>query len=157
MEWTEIATAGALMVLGMFLLFLELAVIPGFGLVGVAGIGLLGGGIVLVWLGAGTAWGIAALLVSVPLTIGAMVWFLRSKTSNRLVLRHAITGQSSDVPALTHLIGKQGNALTTLRPAGTALIDTERYDVVSEGEFIEKGAYIIVVRIDGNSVIVTRK
>lgn len=145
------------MVLGMFLLFLELAVIPGFGLVGIAGIGLLGGGIVLVWLGAGTAWGIAALLISVPLTIGAMVWFLRSKASNRLVLKSAITGQSSDVPTLTHLVGRAGSAQTTLRPAGTALIDNERYDVVSEGEFIEKGVQISVVRIDGNSVIVTRK
>ncbi len=157
MEWTEILTAGAFMVLGMFLLFLEVAIIPGFGLVGVAGGAMLGSGILLIWMGMGTVWGVASLLISVPLTLLAIVWFLRSKASNRLVLTHTNPGHSSDVPTLTHLVGRSGAALTTLRPAGSAFIDNERYDVVSEGEFIEKGSEISVVRIDGNSVIVTRK
>jgi len=157
MEWTEILFAGFLMVLGMLMLFIEVALIPGFGLVGVAGGALLGAGIVLVWAGLGAMWGIIALLVSVPLTVLAMVWFMKSKASGKLVLKGAIRSHSSDVPTLTRLVGLEGTAMTTLRPAGTALIDNERRDVVSEGEFIEKGTPIIVVRIDQNSLIVTRK
>lgn len=157
MEWTEILFAGFLMVLGMVMLFIEVALIPGFGLVGVAGAGLLGGGILYVWVGGGVLWGIVAMLASIPITILAMVWFLRSKASGKLILKGAIRSHSSDVATLTHLVGQEGSALTTLRPAGSALIDNERRDVVSEGEFIEKGSAIVVVRIDQNSIIVTRK
>ncbi len=144
-----------LVLLGLLLLFLELAVIPGFGIVGLLGLGALGGGIALIWGGLGTLWGVVTLLVSIPVCAGLVVWFMRSRAGNRLVLHDAITGHSSDVPMQTHLIGKKGTALTTLRPAGTALIDTERLDVVSEGEFIAKGSEIEVVRIEGNSIVVT--
>ncbi len=51
-------------------------------------------------------------------------------------------------------LGKTGVALTPLRPAGVARIDNQRLDVVSEGEFLEKGVAIEVIRIEGYRLIV---
>jgi membrane-bound serine protease (ClpP class) len=54
------------------------------------------------------------------------------------------------------LVGKTGVARTHLRPAGTALIDDERIDVVADGERIDAGARVRVVAVRGNRVVVRR-
>ena len=43
-------------------------------------------------------------------------------------------------------------ALTTLRPSGTAEIGSERIDVVTSGEYIERGQAIEVVEVKGARV-----
>ena len=53
-----------------------------------------------------------------------------------------------------HLLGKSGITLTPLRPAGTALIDGERYDVVSEGGFLDPDTPIHVIRVEGTRIVV---
>jgi membrane-bound serine protease (ClpP class) len=45
-------------------------------------------------------------------------------------------------------------ALTDLRPAGTAQVDGERFDVVSEGGFVPRGAPVRVIRSEGYRVVV---
>ncbi len=54
----------------------------------------------------------------------------------------------------TDLIGKSGKTLTTLRPAGTAIIDGERVDVVTEGDYIEHNKQVTVVFVEGVRVVV---
>ena len=46
------------------------------------------------------------------------------------------------------LTGHTGTAVSDLRPAGIAVIDGARYDVVTEGEYIQAGEAIIVLRDD---------
>jgi membrane-bound serine protease (ClpP class) len=46
--------------------------------------------------------------------------------------------------------------MSPLRTAGIAEIEGERVDVVSDGEFIDSGATIVVTRIDGNRIVVRR-
>ncbi|NQV49987.1 MAG: NfeD family protein, partial [Candidatus Marinimicrobia bacterium] len=55
------------------------------------------------------------------------------------------------------MLGKSGVALTKLRPAGTALIEGSRIDVVTPGDFIEKDTEISIIRVDGNRVVVIKK
>lgn len=52
------------------------------------------------------------------------------------------------------LIGKEGTAITPLRPAGSALIDGNKVDVVTQGEFILPGTAIIVIDTPANKVLV---
>ena len=52
------------------------------------------------------------------------------------------------------LVGREGVALTTLRPSGAALIDDERVDVTADGEFIEKGTRIRVIEAEGPRIVV---
>ena len=66
-------------------------------------------------------------------------------------------GVSSQSPELVRYIDMQGTAVTILRPAGMALIDGKRVDVVTRGEYIEKDAAIIVTAVTGNQIIVRKK
>jgi membrane-bound serine protease (ClpP class) len=58
-------------------------------------------------------------------------------------------------PSHQALLGKEGLAHTTLRPAGTALIDGVRVDVVTRGELIDARTRIKVIAVEGNRVVVT--
>lgn len=57
-------------------------------------------------------------------------------------------------PTRTDLIGRTGVALTELRPIGTAVFDDERVDVSTDGEYIDKGTPVKVVRADNMKVVV---
>ncbi|MEJ2290909.1 MAG: NfeD family protein, partial [Deinococcales bacterium] len=53
-----------------------------------------------------------------------------------------------------YLTGRQGTALSDLRPAGVARFDGERVDVVSEGDFIAAGSTLTVLHVEGMRVTV---
>ena len=55
---------------------------------------------------------------------------------------------------LEQLLGKDGTAVSELRPAGFALIDGRRIDVVTQGGMIGKGEAVRVVEVESNRVIV---
>lgn len=71
---------------------------------------------------------------------------------------HRDTQPSEDgyvsAPVRTDLIGRTGVALSELRPIGTAEFDDERVDVSTDGEYIDKGTPVKVVRADNMKVVV---
>src|SRR5262245_11564041 len=155
-----------LVAFGLVLLALELFVIPGFGIAGVLGIAALISGLSLSLFGAGASWDfilkavgrvvfslLAALIVSL-----VMLRFLpRLPWGQRLILEtglRADEGYASAPEADERWLGKSGRAVSPLRTAGIAEIEGERVDVVSDGEFIESGAPIVVTRVDGNRIVV---
>jgi membrane-bound serine protease (ClpP class) len=162
--WEELL----LVALGGILLLVEVFVIPGFGIAGVAGIGALLGGLTLTLLGEGaSAQAISGAVVRVIISLVAalvaglllMRVMTRTPLARRLVLdtdMDATEGWES-TPAREHrLIGAEGCTHTALRPAGIADIGGERVDVVSDGEMIDPGTPIVVTRVDGNRVVVRR-
>ncbi|MCA8962537.1 MAG: hypothetical protein KDC38_18555, partial [Planctomycetes bacterium] len=66
----------------------------------------------------------------------------------------AETGTGEDVRRASVLVGHSGRTVTPLRPAGVALIEGARYDVVSSGGFMASGAPIRVVEVSGNRIVV---
>jgi membrane-bound serine protease (ClpP class) len=60
-------------------------------------------------------------------------------------------------PAWRAVIGSTGVALTTLRPSGKASLGGHTADVVSQGEFLDAGTRLRVVRIEGPHVVVERE
>ena len=52
------------------------------------------------------------------------------------------------------LAGKRGRSVTVLRPAGLIEIEGKKVDVVTEGEMIEPGTRVGVLRVEGNLVTV---
>ena len=146
------------LVVGIILVAIEVAVIPGFGLIGAMGLVVMLYGSWLAWMSYSAVWGILSIAVSTLVFLIGLRWFLKSRLSRSLVLEDRQSGQPSDLvvqePAL---VGRVGPAISDLRPAGIARIDGARTDVLSEdGEYIEKGTHVIVVRVAQNSVIVRR-
>ncbi|HNV68724.1 MAG TPA: NfeD family protein [Candidatus Ozemobacteraceae bacterium] len=58
------------------------------------------------------------------------------------------------VPDLSHLVGKQGVAVTDLKPCGKIRLDDTTYDARVEKGVISRGAKIVVSHAQGNSIIV---
>jgi len=67
--------------------------------------------------------------------------------------KDGVTSQDLD---LQNLIGKTGIVINDLRPAGRAVIENKRFDVVSEGDYIDKDNKIIVSFISGNRIVVKK-
>ena len=71
-----------------------------------------------------------------------------------------VSNDESDFSAvqdgLQELLGAQGEAKSDLRPAGFALINGHRIDVVTQGGMIDKGTPVTVVEIEANRVVVKR-
>jgi membrane-bound ClpP family serine protease len=93
-------------------------------------------------------------LIPICIIIGSKL-LANSPLTLRKTLRRE-DGVTSQDMNLIKLLGKTGVVMSTLRPAGTADIDGKRIDVVSSGEYIEKGCEVVVSEVDGNRVVVKK-
>lgn len=77
---------------------------------------------------------------------------------NNLVLNDKISTEKGYVAKESdvELLGEKFEAYTDLRPSGTALYNSKKYDVVTEGEFIEKGSKIVVTKVEGIRIVVRK-
>lgn len=75
---------------------------------------------------------------------------------NKFILREKLTTDKGYLSAETkdELLGKEGVAITPLRPAGTILIGENRIDVVTSGEFVASGKTVKVIKTEGTWVVV---
>ena len=78
---------------------------------------------------------------------------------NRLVLTTSETAQGGFVipsqPAGgSDLTGAKGIALTALHPTGKIEVNNNTLDVVTDGEFIEKGQTVEIIEVRGNRIVV---
>jgi membrane-bound serine protease (ClpP class) len=157
----------ALLVLGgLLLLAIEVLVIPGFGIAGLLGIAALIAGLVMGMTGEGNTAQLltlvaARLVFSVLVAIGLSLLALRMLTympgGRRLILQTELDaghGWTSPPPEDSHWLGRQGVAHSVLRPSGIAEIEGHRLDVVSDGEMVDAGRPIEVIRVDGNRIVV---
>ena len=162
--WEELL----LVFVGVLLLLVEVFLLPGFTLAGVAGIVMLVAGLGLTLVGSGataaaviSALGRVAISVLVALAGGlvAMRFLPKLPFGRRLILStdmEAEEGFVSSPETDRQWLGRTGRAVSPLRPAGIAEIDGTRVDVVSDGVFIDAGAPVRVTRVDGNRIVVRR-
>lgn len=55
---------------------------------------------------------------------------------------------------LNYLLGKEGIALTDLRPSGTGNFEGIDFDVISEGKYISKDTKLVIYKVQGSKLIV---
>ena len=77
----------------------------------------------------------------------------KGRVPNKLVLKESEVGFSG-AEDMNFLLGKVGTVVSTCRPAGNVDFDGVKLDVVSRGEFIEKGITVEVIEIEGNRIVV---
>jgi membrane-bound serine protease (ClpP class) len=163
-----------LFVLGLVLLILEIFIIPGFGVTGIAGIILIVGSLVLSMQGfvlPDFEWQRELfrrnILVVGISTISSIIIFSilayslpQIKLFSRLTLN---TTQNADEGFTvqeraeeSRLLGKRGFTVTKLRPVGKAEIGDELLFVETEGEFVESGQEVEVIEVSGNRIVVRK-
>jgi membrane-bound serine protease (ClpP class) len=151
-----------LFAVGLVLLGVEVFIIPGFGIFGILGGAGVVAGLYMAMLGglptAPDFTRAGMVMSSTILIILVLAWaFIRTLPGNSRLARSGIfllsrtdrsTGWES-APQRVDLVGREGTAITDLRPSGTALIGDERVDVVSEAEWIQAGTPVRVVSAEG--------
>jgi membrane-bound serine protease (ClpP class) len=165
--------------IGVILLAFEVFVLPGFGLAGFSGLALIGLGMVLsmqdfVLPSPQAPWQLTIVLTNAIRVLGSFVGaLLVGLLFVRFVLprlgmiisgpylqstlkdAHSVDERASFEQGVRE--GARGVAQSALRPAGKALVNGEPCDVVTDGEFIEAGEAIVVQRVEGFRVVVTRE
>jgi len=158
---------------GIILLIVEIFVLPGFGIAGVAGITLTLVSLILIMLNndffnfefvpLGDI--IVATFATVGgLTGGILLLFFggaritKTKAFQRIALNDTQEkSQGYTVNTLSDtLIGKKGSAYTVLRPGGKVLIDDQIYDAFTRGDYVERGDAIEVIGNEGITLKVRR-
>lgn len=176
-NWLELI----LFVTGIFLLALEIFVIPGFGVTGILGILFTFVGLFTMMMPSfknivftfdtqhwnlltfmafeRLAWFCGALVLSV-LFILFLSSFLLPKFSriHPLVLKGGeqegfLSGPDVTIYPLIHSLGV---TVTSLYPFGKIRIDEKIYEAKAERGFLDKGEKIILVRVEGNAMIVRK-
>ncbi|MCK8818046.1 ATP-dependent Clp protease proteolytic subunit [Natroniella sulfidigena] len=145
-----------LFLVGVFLLFLELVVIPGFGVTGAGGIICILISLFFVFPTAEMALTVIPIAVILSL-IGLIImikYFGTSHFWNRISLQKREEGYTATDKNQQDLVGKQGRVITPLRPTGTIEVAEEYLDVVSQGEFIESGREVKIIQVSGSRIIV---
>jgi membrane-bound serine protease (ClpP class) len=146
-----------LFIIGIGLLVAELF-IPSFGILGILGIAALIFGISKGAYDTGNALqslGIAVTIAAVIVIVFAYI-FRKRGVWNRFILSEQLTTDKGYVPQISRdrWVGQEGVTLSLLRPSGIAEIDGQRLDVITSGEYIEKGKPVRVVSVDGTRILV---
>ncbi len=148
-----------LQLVGVLVVIAEV-ILPSGGILSLIAIGLFGYSLFLVFTEFSTSLGALFVVVDI-ITIPILVVIgLKLLAKSPATLRGQLSrsrGVSSQDPDLENYLGKEGITLTALHPAGTAMIDGRRLDVVSRGDYIEKGSAIVVGGVTGNQIIVRKK
>lgn len=157
-----------LIIAGFSLIMLEAFVIPGFGVVGISGIGIVVYGLYLL------------LIPNVPVgeevlsnaNDGFMIGLLGAVIGIYLLLKLMVKtkfwkqltapGSQKKEDGYTNsfgwesLIDKIGEADTDLHPSGWVIVESKRFFMISEGDFIEKGSNVKILSVDGNRILVRK-
>jgi membrane-bound serine protease (ClpP class) len=143
-----------LVVIGFLMIAAEVFV-PGLVLGTLGGLCLIGS-VVLCYVSYGPLLGTVAFASLAVLSIlGFFLWlrlFPHTPLGKRMMLNQSLASRNS-LP-IADLIGETGEAVTPLRPAGTAIIQGRRMDVVAESGLIDSGQKITVVSQEGIRIVV---
>ncbi|EMR02700.1 NfeD family protein [Cesiribacter andamanensis] len=159
--------------LGLGLIAVEVFILPGFGIAGVAGLVFTISALILIMVGNNwfdfefvpSAQILNALLTAVIGMLGGVVLivfggmrFANSRAFSRVALESVQDRNLGYTSSFREqaLAGRTGIAYTILRPSGKVLIDDVIYDASSRGDFIMQGEKIIVVEDTGSNLKVRK-
>lgn len=165
-SWFEVI----LFILGLGAILVEIFLIPGFGVAGVVGILLMIAALFLSLFNTEGYFDASLIQMAIVQLGGALAGFfilgflaykfLPNTRSFKAFVLDTQSGSDkgfTSAPDYSELEGKTGVAITVLRPAGTAVIDEKRYDVVTQGDFIDKDANIRVLKVEGMRIVVEKR
>lgn len=143
--------------IGVILVIIELFVVGA--VLGILGFIAIIGSFILV----GDNLLIMGAIIAVALILTTIEWVILVKGFNRkipffekVILRDSTNKESgyTSHDDRSHLIGKVCTTFTALRPSGIILVDDERIDAVSDGNFIQKDQQVKIVQVEGTRVVV---
>lgn len=143
-----------LILLGLVLLLIEFAVIPGVTVAGIGGFLMLGGAVYIAFAELGLIPGfitLAVVLIAAPIMI---YYFFKSQTGRKMILEKNIEGKVMLFDIEKIAVGDIGKTIGRLAPMGKAKVNGELVEAQSTGSFIDQNTAIKVLKIESNKIIV---
>jgi len=161
-------------VIGLILIALEIFVVPGFGITGISGITLTFSGLVLslvknvnfsfdevqgndLLIALGTVFLGSVGGISLAIYLSQKLFTAETGRFAHMSLKEVMSLESGYLgvdPELLLLKGKNGMAVTTLRPSGKINIDGQTYDAMAVSGMIDKGTNIVVTKVEAAQLYV---
>ncbi len=149
--WTVVVI---LILVGILMLLLEILVIPGSGVAGIIGFGLMVAGIWLAYARIDVRAGHITLGVTVGVNIIGLLIALRSKTWSKAMLKTKIEGKVRTIDKGNLSIGDLGVTVSRCAPMGKALFNNNFFEVSAYSDFIDEERKIEILKISGNKIFV---
>lgn len=143
-----------LIFLGLLLLMIEFAVIPGITIAGIGGFILLGASVYIAFTTYGNLAGfitLAFVLIATPVLI---YYFFKSRTGKKMMLDTNIEGKVETFEIEKIKPGDQGKTIGRLAPMGKVKINDLIVEAQSTGSFIDHQTDIKVIKVLPNKIIV---
>ena len=153
--------AAICIIVGTILIIIEMFT-PGFAIPGISGLILLIFGIVFT--ANSLIQGLLIFLLIMAILTVILILVIRSSSKgvlgkSPLIHKNAETSEEGYISTtdMQVFVGKAGKAMSPLRPAGTCDFDGVRLDVVTEGDFIDKGSDVSIIKVEGRRIVVSKK
>src|SRR5699024_8228040 len=100
---------------------------------------------------------VIGVIVGGALSFAFLKVFKKRNMWSKIMLKDRLTeeaGYSSLNEEFAQLIGKEGIAMTDMRPVGTIMIGDKDYSGISNAQWIKKGTKVKVTQVDGTRILV---
>ena len=139
-------------------MLIEIFLLPGISIAGIAGAIFIVGGIIYSYMFIGSTAGNITLAGSAIALGASFAWLLKSKSLRRISLETNIENSVDNSNLLNINVGDTGTTISRLNPIGKVLVnDVEAEGKSFDGEFIEEDTEIEIVKVETYNVLVKRK
>ena len=152
----DILIIASLIIAGLILFIIEVFLLPGISIAGIISAVCLLYANYYAFDTMGTLPGCITIVISAIGVIAITIWFMRSKTVDKLSLKKTIDYKPEPLKGLNLKAGDEGIALTRLALIGNAEFDGNIIEVRSTGDFIEEKSKIRIERIRDGIVMVEK-
>lgn len=167
-----------LVLIGMFLVAIEVLVLPGIGLFGLLGVVFVFAGLIASFMppepgphwipqlpGTWTKFNEGLITLSLSTIASFIAFYYITKYFGSIPILSALIHKTSSapmdeplepIPSTTHRLAllDEGEVVSRLRPVGQATFADQVYDVVTEGGWVDVGRQVRVLHIEGNQIVV---
>ena len=150
----EITIILLLLLMGVIFFLLELFLIPGISIAGIAGTVFMGGAVYYAYTAVGSTAGHLTLTGGIILLAIAVWIFIRSKALEKMSLKAEIDGKNDPLSGISLKIGDKGIAASRLAPMGRIKINGHLVEAKTNDDFIDEGVEVTVVEVRNTNVVV---
>ncbi len=143
-----------LIFLGVLLLLLEFAVIPGVTIAGIGGALLMGGAIYMAFDSYGLLAGFLTLAFVVFIVPVLFFRFFKGRAGKKMILESEISGKVNESETEAVKIGDEGITVGRLAPMGKVRVNNQVFEGKSLGGFIDQQVKVRVVEVLKTQIIV---
>ncbi|MCD4722304.1 MAG: serine protease [Desulfobacula sp.] len=140
-----------------FLVIIAEVFIPSLGLLTAIALGVFFYSLYIVYTSISTTAGMVLAGLDIVLVPVLLIVGMKILARSPLALKRELSKQDgvvSQKEVYEAYINMKGRSVTDLRPAGMAEINSQRVDVVTDGEYIDADTPIVVTDVAGNRIIV---